>query len=490
MNAVYADWKAPPHDGQFLIWPSPQAILADTQSNHQALQSPDALIQNVPLSELRRGQRGELNIHEDMLVLAGGHQTELYHAGVWAKDALACSVAEKLGGQAWHLAVDTDQPKHLTLRWPGGSEPITDDSHIAAAAWSGLLHAPSTSHLEQMARSLPVLREWLSFLQPDASLSQTLTVACHKLDQSVGLNVHRLLVSSLLDSEPYLVLAHHQLARADAFALQYNAALGDYRKSHKIRSAARPMPDLLLSADECEAPFWLDDIAAGTRHRASVRRIGEIWTLIIPGGERFTFDPAAQPYAAAASLRSFLDDARLRLAPRALTLTLFFRLLVADQFIHGIGGGRYDQVTDALIARHFGLRPPKFCVTTATLLFPGAAEKKRISLPQMLEEGRRLRHGLLGEEKMKRVDQIAALPRGSSGRRTLFDQMRHRLDADATDHAAIKDWESRFAAAKSAGIDEEALWDREYFYAIQPPERLKELLGKYQAQFARTGSVV
>ena len=37
------------------------------------------------------------------------------------------------------------------------------------------------------------------------------------------------------------------------------------------------------------------------------------------------------------------------LRPRALTLTLFARLCVADFFIHGIGGGKYDEVTDRII---------------------------------------------------------------------------------------------------------------------------------------------
>ena len=64
----------------------------------------------------------------------------------------------------------------------------------------------------------------------------------------------------------------------------------------------------------------------------------EGWVLHA-GGDRFAFDPAADGWDAADRLAAFLRRHDLRLAPRALTLTLFFRLLLVDQFVHGIGGG-------------------------------------------------------------------------------------------------------------------------------------------------------
>src|SRR5205085_11199692 len=58
------------------------------------------------------------------------------------------------------------------------------------------------------------------------------------------------------------------------------------------------------------------------------------------------------------------------LRPRALTLTLFARLCLGDFFIHGIGGGKYDEVTDAIIRDYFGLDPPAYQVLSATLHLP------------------------------------------------------------------------------------------------------------------------
>jgi hypothetical protein len=55
---------------------------------------------------------------------------------------------------------------------------------------------------------------------------------------------------------------------------------------------------------------------------------------------------------------------------RALTTTMFARLFLADLFVHGIGGGKYDEVTDAIIRDFFGIEPPHYLILSATLLLP------------------------------------------------------------------------------------------------------------------------
>src|SRR5207253_3972930 len=95
------------------------------------------------------------------------------------------------------------------------------------------------------------------------------------------------------------------------------------------RSANHPAPELA----EGEAPFWVRT-ANGRRERAT---------------------PASDVRA---------------LRPRALTLTLFARVCLGDFFIHGIGGGKYDEVTDAIIRDYFGIEPPAYQVLSATLHLP------------------------------------------------------------------------------------------------------------------------
>lgn len=500
-DAAYPDWKAPARDAEILIWPDAAALLTDTVENHSRLSRNLAVkIQNVPLALLRSSQRRSAGIDDQTLLLASGHQTELYHPGVWAKDALAFLAAAKLTGQALHLAVDIDQPKHLTLRWPGGEMPISDDQTLSSAQWSGLLLGPSDQYLARLKREStaassgwdfePLLPEFFAALQQTTTeprgLSGALMRAMQRLDESLGVTTHALLVSALLDSEPYLVLAHDLLARAEATVHHYNSVLAEYRAGHRVRSASRPMPDLAVAAGECEVPFWLDDLSGGTRKRATVSK-DRAWVLVAEGGDRFVFESSADGFDAAKKLKIFLNRHHLRLSPRALTLTMFFRLLLCDQFVHGIGGARYDQATDAWMNRLYGLVPPKFCLTTATLYFPGTAGRQRPCLPCLAHEGHRLKHQVLGKEKLEMAARIAALPRSSAQRQIAFNQMHGRLAEAAIGNPILTDWQNRLDQAKAADVSDGEFFDRELFYGIQPPERLAMLLAKYQAQFTLPG---
>src|SRR6476659_7616861 len=110
----YADWKAPPHDGGLLIWPERDELLQQVTQNQKLFQSfSDKRIAGVPLPEVRQAQRDWLG-HSDPTrpIIATGHQTELYHPGVWVKNAVISAIAGRVGGEAIHFAVDTDEPKH------------------------------------------------------------------------------------------------------------------------------------------------------------------------------------------------------------------------------------------------------------------------------------------------------------------------------------------------------------------------------------------
>src|ERR1700733_2740371 len=122
----YPDWKAPSEDGKLLIWPPPHDILTQTLENQNNLWAADSIdLQNIPLPQVRKRMR-EFVGHDDAVpLIAMGHQAELYHAGVWVKNVIIYAIAEKLGGNAFHLAVDTDAAKHLSVRWPGDSIPIS-----------------------------------------------------------------------------------------------------------------------------------------------------------------------------------------------------------------------------------------------------------------------------------------------------------------------------------------------------------------------------
>jgi hypothetical protein len=493
----YDRWKAPSEDGKVLLWPAPADLLTQTLDNQRRLSSLDSVtIQNVPVAQVRQLMRQWLGHDDAFPLIATGHQAELHHPGVWVKNALIDAAATALGGRAFHFAVDADAPKHLQLRWPGDSIPLTDDPEAARASWSGLVKTPSPAHLREIEQSFsqaalrwsyrPMVPEFLSSLRrlslASESLAVTLTDALHELDWDLGLRYDAMIVSPICLSEPYLLFAYHLTARAEKFAVQYNAALARFRAQNKIKDPGRPMPDLRVSDALCEIPFWLDSLAEGTRSRAAVIRIGEKWVMRAGDGDEFVFDPEIDGWDAAGRFLRWLRKHGLRLSPRALTLTCVLRLLVADQFVHGIGGGQYDQVLDDLISRYFGVEPPRFSVTTATLYFPEAVGQPRVCLPCLLQESHRKRHSVLGEEKMRLVEQIAASPRRSAERSSLFQEMHARLSAAST-LPQIRAWEDRIRQAEQESQEQRTLFDRELFYAIQPRERLTALIDRYRSAF-------
>jgi hypothetical protein len=44
-------------------------------------------------------------------------------------------------------------------------------------------------------------------------------------------------------------------------------------------------------------------------------------------------------------------------------------------------------------------------------------------------------------------------------------------------------WDTKFRLAEERSMEERVLFDRELFYAIQPRERLVDLIDHYRAQF-------
>jgi hypothetical protein len=50
---------------------------------------------------------------------------------------------------------------------------------------------------------------------------------------------------------------------------------------------------------------------------------------------------------------------------------MYARLVLSDLFLHGIGGGKYDQLGDMIMRSFFMITPPQIMVISATVLLPG-----------------------------------------------------------------------------------------------------------------------
>ncbi len=161
---------------------------------------------------------------------------------------------------------------------------------------------------------------------------------------------------------------------AERFRRVYNDAADHYRAWHGIRSFAHPVPNLGRDGDWIELPLWVYGNDHPVRRPVWIRRhAGQIELSDRRGdgsGQPSIFLPAADRDAAAEVLAGAASP-EFKLRPRALMTTMFARLLLSDLFLHGIGGGKYDQLADRIICHFFHITPPALQVVSATVRLPG-----------------------------------------------------------------------------------------------------------------------
>lgn len=361
-------FRAPAGDGEVLADPPFADVPRLVAENRRGLTRPDVVIGGLPLPELRALARrealelaGASEPGTDAPLLLAGHQPELSHPGVWAKHFALTGLARGVGGVALNLIVDNDTLKSAALLVPhvpgrgpkAWAEAVPFDRFERETPYEDrrvldpgcFASFPSRVAAAQGAWDhRPLLPDvWL----PDAAtVADAFTAMRVGRERTWGAANHELRVSALSQTEAFRRFAGHVLADLPRFAAAYNAAIRAYRSANKIDSANHPAPELA----DGEAPFWVRS-ADGRRARAT----------------------------AASDVR--------QLRPRALTLTLFARVCLGDFFVHGIGGGKYDEVTDAIIRGYFGIDPPAYQVVSATLRLP----LPRVPAPDVRDAERRVR---------------------------------------------------------------------------------------------------
>jgi len=265
----------------------------------------------------------------------------------------------------------------------------------------------------------------------------------------------------------------------------------DLRAEQRIRGRQHPIPDLLRAGDRRELPLWV--LRPGRpRERLFVEQ-GRGALVLHAGDQRLGALPmgALRHWDAARDAMTVLGE--VRFAPRALTLMLWARLLLADLFVHGIGGAKYDRITDRLIRLYFGIEPPPMACVSATL---------RLDLPRSgtSAEALRARQRLLRDlhhnpqrhldgdaevarlagEKGRAVEESARLrsagPAARARRRELFGRVR-ALNRRMLDRHPQPVREAEAALRRlEAALGEDVVADsREYFFALFDEASLRRL---------------
>ncbi len=511
----FASLTTPQAHGGVLIEPGPLGLRHLTEQNREHLDALDIEVGGVSLAEVRRQTRRRIGLDDGLLVVTG-HQPDFVHAGVWAKHVVAARLAAALEGAALNLVVDHDAPKQTALTVPDLADrrvrKIRYATWPSGAAFEFMPASDGDTCRQLIADSRAALGAQFdeSLLPLFFEVYSSGTSGETWVDQAVASRraVERAMGVAIEDRRTGRVwcgpLLCEMLCNAPRFAAAYNRALADYRRRHKVRSPDRPVPDLHSDGERTETALWVyhDGI---TRRRLFVAPRGDALELFADDEPLMTLDArTAGDWTALCPVLGQLEPWVIR--PRALSLTLWARLVLADVFLHGIGGAKYDRATDDLIRNYFGVEPPGMACVSATLRFQPDAPDVTADLRRVRRRRRDLRFNperqidgeaiaALAAEKRSAVaesDRLrTAAPRDHRARHRVFERIR-ALNARMAETApglsadlstTIDRLEQAAATARIAG-------DREYFFAMHPRQELERLLARIPAMEDFRGAAI
>ncbi len=414
--------RAPREDGALVADPTLSEVGALLEANLERQRRP-LLLLGRPLADLQaEARQTALEAARSYLarlgepipdgpttgpLLLAGHQPELFHPGVWVKNFALHGLARAHGGIALNLIVDNDTVKSTLLRLPHPPTQERPSPYLVRVPfdhWSGEVPFEEwTIHDRDLFRSFAdragaVLQGW--DYQPmlpafwdevcrragtDPHPGTCFVSARRDLERRWGCHNRELPLSALCASEAFAWFACDLLARLPAFHRIYNRCLVEYRKANRIRSRNHPVPELKVAGDFLEAPLWGWRAGQGRRGRLMVRQRGDRLELRA-GDDSWPDLPKPEEGRMPQVLQAWhdLQAAGYRIRTRALSTTLFSRLLLADLFMHGIGGGKYDELTDQIARQFYERELPGYLVLSATRLLPLPA------YPCTIEDRRRL----------------------------------------------------------------------------------------------------
>jgi len=535
---AYRRVRAPADDGAALIDPPLGDIPDLLDSNHRLATAGAFDCQGLSRPELQTRARGELlaaalaftgeyrdvafakDVTSATRFVLAGHQPELFHAGVWFKHFLLSAAGARPRALAINLVVDTDAVHGTTIRVP-----VRSGQHVAIenvaydAPGQGIPFEEQPLLDKRLFNSVPdrVLAAYNTCLVPsrqpyrllvedlwraasayveqaeaEAKLGMLIARARHWVEWQLGLSTLEVPLSSVAQTNGFRWFAIHLLAHLSRLRQIYNAALAEYRLVNHVRSAAHPVPALQRDDDWLEAPFLLWTKENPRRRHAYVLERRDSLILSDRGDVRLTLDVGGDGRPEKAVEQLAAAEARgIKLRPRALITTMYARLVLSDLFIHGIGGAKYDELTDAIIRRFFGIEPPAHVTATATFRLPIA--RPQVAIEDVREVGQAIRdaryrpEALLNDPRVKSDaalrEQLASLSADKRDYLARHDLRRcsqgvfARLDAlNRTMHDLLQPIERELRAEQTERLAQlkqaQLLAQREFSFVLFPSEIL------------------
>lgn len=381
-------------------------------------------------------------------IIISGHQPELFHPGVWFKNFVLSALGQSCTATAINLIVDNDLCADCSIQVPdvdlneNGELTVKQvavdfDQTIAAMPFEER-RIRNQSRFDSFSQRVtdivtklapePLIKQlWpqvqqaqivLTDVNGDCNLGQAIAAGRHRLEKACGLQTLEVPLSQIVDTDSFARFSLQILMDADRFLQLHNGTVQEYRQLYRLRSRSHPIPELERQGDWCETPFWIWNASSQShpmdqpilRRPLYVRQTSKLNDnrIEIELGDG---DQWSQRLISQSDLESTIEQflmlkhQGIKIRPRAIVTTMYCRCILSDLFLHGVGGGKYDQVTDLIARRFWDVVIPPFAVASFSFKWlSGLLE----STHSMASVEPRLWHALV-ESSQIREDELAQL---------------------------------------------------------------------------------
>ncbi len=533
----YPQYRAPTGDGQTLCAPPWNETSELLSSNRAQLEARSGELHGRSFLELAQAARAavltaavaytrsyadvDVAADSDQPLILTGHQPGFVHPGVWLKNFAAAHLAQDAYGVAISLVIDSDLCRSTSIRVPTGGvehprgEQVAYDQMTAQvpyeerriadlSTWQSF--GSRTSKTIAPLVSDPLIHQWwpeaVGGGQAQGMLAPAMSQTRHQLELAWHAGSLEIPQSLVCQTAPFRWFATALLGSADRFRNAHNEALDEYRQIHRLRNHAQPVPNLAAQDGWTEAPFWIWSSDDPTRRALFVKQTSGQLLLTDRAGWQATLPWRPDGDGASAVQRLAEWESRgVKLRTRALVTTMFARLLLADVFIHGVGGAKYDQVTNAICERFFGFQPPPHLTLTGTLRLPISHESVPPDKARQLQQAlRNLRYhpeanlelATLAEGDRQRVSQLLEQKQTWVHTTKTADNGATRHRHIVSSNTALAAWTAPQREQLEAELSDslrqlranQLLESREYPFCLFPREQLRIFLLDFLSKMA------
>ena len=338
--------------------------------------------------------------------VVGGHQPEFFHPGVWFKNFLIYEIGKRTGSVGFQVIIDHDVARSDTLRVPSFHSPVlgnktprltqrsiplpiraeweprmpwhtTRNGRLAPELWDKTIDSVGRS-MKECGLAPPIIlsrRKMLAeCIANTTNIGDAFSHFRHRIEMEHDVSNLEVPIGHLCDGSAFGLFVLHCVNNAESLWTTYNSCRDAYRVRHKIRNQGQPVLELQRQGDWFELPFWI--------YRRSSKTVVRNRLWVCKQQDRYLLSDSVDPSKRTVSVELAFDEQELPnrwnelvergicIRPRALMTTMYLRCFVSDLFVHGIGGGTYDELTDDILWQWLSISPPSYMISSASLYLP------------------------------------------------------------------------------------------------------------------------